>query len=537
MTEPYDVLVIGGGINGAGIARDAAGRGMRVLLCEKGDLAEGTSSRSSKLVHGGLRYLEQYAFRLVREALKEREVLLRIAPHIVWPMRFVIPHSPEQRPAWMLRLGLFLYDNLGGRVRLPGSRRLDLGRSPEGAPVQDRFRTAFEYADCWVDDARMVVLNALDAQQRGADIRIRVAAIQARRIGGLWQVQLRAEDGTTSEVQARALVNAAGPWVDSIIQGVAGSTARDRLRLVKGSHLVVRKLWDGKQAYLLQNDDKRVIFAIPYEDEFCLIGTTDTPFTGRAEDVAVDAAERAYLLRAVNRYLRRQVTQDDIVAEYAGIRPLHDDQAASASTVTRDYAFGIDAGAPGERLPPLLSIYGGKITTYRKLAEHALAKLAFQLAAPGSRLRLKGWTGDAPLPGGDMPDADFDVYLSQFCAARPWLPPALGHHYARLYGTRAEALLEGARSFADLGTHFGAQFYAREAEFLRRTEWARHPDDVLRRRTKHYLHLSPAAAAGIPGVVGAGLTGADVRWNARLLRITSCGYCPNSSPSCPPSRA
>ena len=494
MTAPYDILVIGGGINGAGIARDAAGRGLRVLLCEKGDLAEGTSSRSSKLVHGGLRYLEQFEFRLVREALIEREVLLRIAPHLVWPMRFVIPHSREQRPVWMLRLGLFLYDHLGGRIRLPGSRKLDLRTSPEGGPIQDRFRTAFEYADCWVDDSRMVVLNALDAQQRGADVRIGTEALHARRADGAWLVRLRAADGSLSEVRAFALVNAAGPWVDNIIHGVAGSTAKDKLRLVKGSHLIVRKLWDGKQAYLLQNDDKRVIFAIPYEDDFCLIGTTDTPFHGRAEDVAVDATERAYLLRAVNRYMKLAVAPADIAAEYAGIRPLHDDdRTAAARTVTRDYAFGIDAGGPGEALPPLLSIYGGKITTYRKLAEHALAKLAHLPAAPGIRLRvqLKSWTGDVPLPGGDMPDADFDAYLAGLRARHPWLPGTAAHHYARLYGTRAEALLDGARSLPDLGMHFGAQFYEREADFLRRTEWARYPDDVLRRRTKHYLHLSP----------------------------------------------
>ena len=400
----------------------------------------------------------------------------------------------------MLRLGLFLYDNLGGRVRLPGSRRLDLRHGPEGKPVQDRFRTAFEYSDCWVDDSRMVVLNALDAQQRGADIRIGVEALHARRADGVWRVGLRAADGTTSEVRARALVNAAGPWVDAIIHGVVGSKARDKLRLVKGSHLIVRKLWDGKQAYLLQNDDKRVIFAIPYENDFCLIGTTDTPFAGRAEDVTVDAAERAYLLRAVNRYLKDPVAPEDIVAEYAGIRPLHDgDRAAKAQSVTRDYAFGIDAGGPGEALPPLLSIYGGKITTYRKLAEHALAKLAFHLAAPGTRLRLKGWTGDVALPGGDMPGADFDAYLAALRGQYPWLPERLAHHYDRLYGTRAAALLDRARSMADLGRHFGAQFYEREAVFLRRTEWARHPDDVLRRRTKHYLHLSPGQQQAFAG--------------------------------------
>ena len=489
VSDLYDLLVIGGGANGAGIARDAAGRGLKVLLCEKGDLAEGTSSRSGKLIHGGLRYLEYYEFRLVREALKEREVLLRIAPHIVWPMRFVIPHSQEQRPAWMLRLGLFLYDNLGGRGRLPGTRKLDLRHAPEGVPVRDEFGTAFEYSDCWVEDARLVVLNALDAQARGADIRVRTAAVHARRDGDAWTVELRGPQGDAAVVRSRALANAAGPWVEQVIHGVVGSNAASKVRLVKGSHLIARKFWQGPQAYLLQNDDKRVIFVNPYEGDLCLIGTTDIPYEGRAEDVAVTDEERDYLLRAVNRYMKQGLTRADIVAEFSGIRPLFDDDAAAhASAVTRDYTFDIDTGGPDGRLPPMLSIFGGKITTYRKLAEHALNKLAPHL--PGM---LGGsWTGSAALPGGEMPGADFDAFLAGLQRRHPWLPERAGHHYARLYGTRAEHLLDGARTLDDLGQHFGGLLYEREALFLQRTEWACAPDDVLHRRTKHYLHLSAA---------------------------------------------
>ena len=437
MSDPFDLLVIGGGANGAGIARDAAGRGFSVLLCEKGDLGEGTSSRSGKLIHGGLRYLEYYEFRLVREALIEREVLLRIAPHIVWPMRFVIPHSREQRPVWMLRLGLFLYDTLGGRVQLPGTRRLDLRRAPEGAAIREEYRTAFEYSDCWVENARLVVLNALDAAGRGAEVLVGTEAVHARREGEVWHVALRAPDGGTRAVRARVLVNAAGPWVEKVIHGVVGSNAASRVRLVKGSHLVVRKFWDGPQAYLLQNDDKRVIFVNPYEGDLCLIGTTDIPYEGRAEDVAVDEAEREYLLRAVNRYTRHRLAPGDITYEYSGIRPLYDDDAAAnASAVTRDYSFDIDGG---DGRPPVLSIFGGKITTYRKLAEHAMGKLAPFLArrdeargTPRGEPRNKPWTGDTPLPGGDMPGADFDADLRDLRDRHPWLPAPVAHHYARL---------------------------------------------------------------------------------------------------------
>ncbi|MHB1302100.1 MAG: glycerol-3-phosphate dehydrogenase [Acidiphilium sp.] len=486
MNADYDLLVIGGGINGAGIARDAAGRGLRVLLCEKGDFAEGTSSRSGKLVHGGLRYLEYYEFRLVREALIEREVLLRAAPHIVWPMRFVLPHSPEQRPAWMIRAGLFLYDHLGGRKILPASRALDLNRAPEGEPIRDEYRRGFEYSDCWVDDARLVVLNLLDAARRGAAILPRTAAVSARRMDGLWQVELRGA-AETRHVSARILVNAAGPWVAEVMQGVAGLNTRARVRLVKGSHIVVRKFWDGQQAYLLQNDDKRVIFVNPYEGDLCLIGTTDIPYEGAAEDVAIDQTERDYLLRVVNRYMKTTLTPADIVAEFSGVRPLYDDRAANPSAVTRDYVFDIDH-RPGEA--PLLSIFGGKITTYRKLAEHALEKLKPYLNAGSS-----AWTEDAPLPGGAMANADFAGFLAALRHEYAFLPVALAHHYARLYGTRARDVLGVVRGMEALGRHFGGQLYAIEADFLRREEWATTAEDVLDRRTKHGLHLTRAERA------------------------------------------
>jgi glycerol-3-phosphate dehydrogenase len=481
MREAVDLLVIGGGINGAGIARDAAGRGLSVLLCEKGDLAEGTSSRSSKLIHGGLRYLEYYEFRLVREALIEREVLLRAAPHIVWPLRFVLPHSPEQRPAWLIRTGLFLYDHLGGRRRLPGTRRLDLRRAPEGVPIRDGFRIGFEYSDCWVEDSRLVVLNALDAAAHGAEILVRTAAVSARREGEAWRVGLRDEAGTERRVRARALVNAAGPWAGQVIGGVIGADSTYRVRLVKGSHVIVRKFWDGPQAYILQNDDRRVIFVIPYAGDLALIGTTDIPYDGRPEDVAATAEECEYLLRAVNRVMRTGLSAADILHVYSGVRPLHDDASANPSAVTRDYVFDVS----GE--PPVLSVFGGKITTFRKLAEHALDRLRPAFPQMGA-----AWTAAATLPGGDMPGADFDAFLCGLRARAAFLPADLAHHYARLYGTRALALLGSARGMADLGRHFGGLLYEREAEFLRQTEWARMPEDILRRRTKHYLHLSSA---------------------------------------------
>jgi D-erythritol 1-phosphate dehydrogenase len=483
-----DLLVIGGGVNGAGIARDAVGRGLSVVLCEKGDLAEGTSSRSGKLVHGGLRYLEYYEFGLVREALIEREVLLETAPHIIWPMRFVLPHSPEQRPAWMLWLGLFLYDHLGGRKRLPGCRRINLRAAPEGHIIRDEFGLAFEYSDCWVDDARLVVLNALDARQRGATVLTRTTAKSARRVDGLWQIDL-GEDGnaagTSYRLRARAIVNAAGPWVENVIGQVARLNSRRRVRLVKGSHIVVKKFWDGPQAYLFQNDDKRVIFVNPYEDDLCLIGTTDVAYAGAAEDVVIDDAEIDYLLAAVNRYVTHELRRADVQYAYSGVRPLYDDNAANPSAVTRDYVFDTDGGAGRA---PLLSVFGGKITTYRKLAEHAMAELA------GVFPRMGGaWTARAPLPGGDLPDSDFSRFLATIRQRHSWLPAPLAQHYARLYGTRIDAVLGSAGSLADLGRHFGGLLYEREARYLREIEWAQTADDILLRRTKHGLHLDRAA--------------------------------------------
>jgi glycerol-3-phosphate dehydrogenase len=479
-----DLAIIGGGINGAGIARDAAGRGLSVLLCEKGDLAEGTSSRSGKLVHGGLRYLEYYEFRLVREALIEREVLMRAAPHIIWPMRFVLPHSPEQRPAWMVRAGLFLYDHLGGRKLLPPSRRLDLRRAPEGGPIRPEYSVAFEYSDCWVDDARLVVLNALDAQARGAKILTRTAATTARRDGGLWVVDMRGQDGATSRVRARALVNSAGPWVEDVIGRVAGRNSRYKVRLVKGSHIVVPKFWEGPQAYLLQNDDKRVIFVNPYEGDKALIGTTDIPYTGRPEDVAIDPKEVDYLLRVVNRYAVKPLLPADVQSSFSGVRPLYDNDAgANASAVTRDYVFEVD---DPDGQPPMLSIFGGKITTFRKLAEHALERLLKTFPQAG-----KAWTADAALPGGDIPNADFAAFRRSVGADYAWLPAELADHYAHLYGTRIRDLLQGARSMADLGRPLGGLLYEREAQFLKQTEWAHTAADVLTRRTKHGLHMTP----------------------------------------------
>lgn len=474
-----DLIVIGGGINGAGIARDAAGRGLSVIMCEKGDLAEGTSSRSGKLIHGGLRYLEYYEFRLVREALIEREVLLRAAPHIVWPMRFVLPHSPEQRPAWLVRLGLLLYDHLGGRRQLPGCRRIDLGKAPEGAPLKDDFKLAFEYSDCWVDDARLVVLNAVDAEKRGAQILVRTAATSARRSDGKWQVEFRTSTGESRKATGKALVNSAGPWVETVINTVVGSNSSRRVRLVKGSHIIVKKFWQGPQAYLLQNHDKRVIFVNPYEADMALIGTTDIPYEGRAEDVAIAEDEVDYLLSAVNRYTRRQLARDDVLSSFSGVRPLYDDNAANPSAVTRDYVFDVEGA------PPLLSVFGGKITTYRKLAEHALQKLQPYFPQMG-----RDWTAGAPLPGGDMEGANFGAFFNDFRSRHAWLPQDLALHYARLYGTLSEHVLNGARSIADLGTPFGGNCYAAEIDYLRRSEWAQTAEDILFRRTKCGLHMS-----------------------------------------------
>ncbi|AJD44617.1 glycerol-3-phosphate dehydrogenase 2 (plasmid) [Rhizobium gallicum bv. gallicum R602sp] len=489
MTEPdlLDLFVIGGGINGAGIARDAAGRGLKVALCDKDDLAQGTSSRSGKLVHGGLRYLEYYEFRLVREALIEREVLLNAAPHIIWPMRFVLPHSPQDRPAWLVRLGLFLYDHLGGRKKLPGTRTLNLLRDPEGTPILDQYTRGFEYSDCWVDDARLVILNAVSAAEKGATILTRSAAISARRERGSWIVTTKNSlTGETRTFRAKCLVNCAGPWVMDIINRVTGSNSGRNVRLVKGSHIIVPKFWAGSNAYLVQNHDKRVIFINPYEGDKALIGTTDIAYEGRAEDVSADDAEIDYLLKAVNRYFKEKLRREDVLHSFSGVRPLFDDGKGNPSAVTRDYVFDLDetGGAP------LLNVFGGKITTFRELAERGMQRLKHIFPNMGG-----DWTEKAPLPGGEIPNADYETFANSLRDAYPWMPRKLVHHYGRLYGARTKNVIAGATGIQGLGRHFGGQLYEAEARYLVATEWAATAEDILYRRTKHYLHLSEAERA------------------------------------------
>lgn len=482
--QDVDLFVIGGGINGAGIARDAAGRGLSVVLCEKDDLAQGTSSRSGKLVHGGLRYLEYYEFRLVREALIEREVLMNAAPHIIWPLRFVLPHSPQDRPAWLVRLGLFMYDHLGGRKKLPGTRTLNLRRDPEGAPILDQYKRGFEYSDCWVDDARLVVLNAVDAAERGATVLTRSPAISARRENGGWRVTTKNTlTGETQEFTAKVLVNAAGPWVTDVLTRVAGSNSTRNVRLVKGSHIITKKFWDGPNCYLVQNHDKRVIFINPYEGDKALIGTTDIPYEGRAEDVTCDESEVEYLLNAVNRYFKEKLTAEDVLETFSGVRPLFDDGQGNPSAVTRDYVFDLDetGGAP------LLNIFGGKITTFRELAERGLHQIAKFFP------QMKGdWTVSAPLPGGDMPNADYDLFRQTLKTNFPWMPRELRDYYGRRYGTRTAMIAGEANGLSDLGRHFGGTLYEAEVRYLVAHEWALSAEDVIWRRTKHRLTMTEA---------------------------------------------
>ncbi|MCH8884692.1 MAG: glycerol-3-phosphate dehydrogenase [SAR324 cluster bacterium] len=491
--ESFDLLVVGGGINGCAIARDAAGRGLSVLLCEQGDLAQGTSSRSSKLIHGGLRYLEQFQFRLVREALAERELLLRNAPHAVRPLRFVLPHDASRRPAWMIRLGLLLYDALGARKRLPRSRAIDLRRDEAGAPLKPGFAKGFAYADCRADDSRLVLLNALGAAERGASIRPRTRFTAARHHAGRWVAELRpAPAGAASEppqpyeVEAGVLVNAAGPWLDRVMQSALGLTAYRHLRLVQGSHLVFPRLYEGEHAYILQHTDGRVVFAIPFLHRFTLVGTTDVPFSGDPAQARIAPEEAAYLCEAVNRYFQRPIAPEEAVWSYSGVRPLAEDRAASASRVSRDYVLELDAK---EGAAPLLAVIGGKLTAHRELAEKALEKLAPYLPDRG-----KPWTAEAPLPGGEVPGADLLAWGADFRARHPWLPEELARRLAALYGARAERVVGGAASLADLGRHFGAGLYEREAEYLVQVEWARSAEDILWRRTKLGLEFTAAEA-------------------------------------------
>lgn len=489
-TGPYDLAIVGGGVNGCGIARDAAGRGLACVLVEQNDLASATSSASTKLIHGGLRYLEHYEFRLVREALIEREVLLAAAPHFIWPLRFVLPHHAGLRPRWLIRIGLFLYDHLGGRKRLPGTRSVDLRKDVTGRPLKARFTRGFEYSDCWVEDARLVVMNARDAADRGADVHVRTRCVAATREAGLWRLVL--EDratGQTREIRARALVNAAGPWVSAFLSTGLRKNDPDRVRMVKGSHIVVRKLYDHDRCYIFQNADGRICFAIPYEEDFTLIGTTDLDYQGDPGAAAITEAEIGYLCGAVGEYFERKVEPADVVWTYAGVRPLYDDGASKAQEATRDYVLKLEAG---EGEAPLLNVFGGKITTYRKLAEAALDKLSPHFPQMGA-----SWTASAKMPGGDVPVERVDAAIADLKRAYPFLADRHARRLFRYYGTRAAALLGPAKSMADLGRRFGADLTEREVDWLMDREWAREPADVLWRRSKLGLRVTREEAAAL----------------------------------------
>jgi glycerol-3-phosphate dehydrogenase len=487
--DEVDLCVVGGGINGVGIARDAAGRGLSVVLVERDDLASGTSSASSKLVHGGLRYLEHFQFRLVREALAEREVLMRIAPHLVRPLRFVVPFRRGRRPAWLIRLGLFLYDRLGGRRSLARSASIDLKRGPSGDGLQPDLRRGFAYSDCRGDDARLVVVTARDAAARGARILTRTACTGARREDGLWVVSLADRiTGAEQSLRARALVNAAGPWVAQLCQS-AGVVPSHALRLVKGSHVVVPRLYQGEQAYLLPNADGRVVFIIPFEERFSLIGTTEVAVADAAGPVAISPEETRYLQAAVGSFLAQSFAAADVVWSYAGIRPLTDDGHVDPGAVSRDYLLELD-GKPGEA--PLLSVLGGKITTYRRLAERAVEKLQPHFAKLGRR-----WTADGLLPGGDLGAPDMMSLVSLAIANWPQLPPDLLRRLTRRHGSGIEEILTGVQRPADLGRHFGGLLFEREVEHFLRHEWAVTAEDILWRRTKEGMHMTPSAAAAL----------------------------------------
>jgi glycerol-3-phosphate dehydrogenase len=486
--QSIDLLVIGGGINGVGIARDAAGRGLKVVVVERSDLASATSSASTKLIHGGLRYLESFEFRLVRESLEERDRLLAIAPHIVRPMRFVLPHVRGLRPRWQIRLGLFFYDHIGARGKLPGSRSVRLAGEGHGEPLREQIAHGFEYSDCAVDDSRLVVLNAIDAANRGATVHTRAEFMSAQPVNGRWLANCRDTlSDQPLQFSARAIVNAAGPWVDRVLQVLPGSRAQSRLRLVRGSHIVVPRLYEGAHAYLLQNPDRRVVFVIPYQGAFTLIGTTDVPCQSAPETPEAGADEIDYLCATVNGYFRKTLGVRDVVWSYAGVRPLVDDEATEVSKVTRDYRLELSAEQPA-----VLSVFGGKLTTYRRLAEAVLEKLHPFIG--GTR---QSWTDRAPLPGGDLPRGDFDAFLAYVNRRWSFLPPALACRLARAYGTRIEAILGMASTMADLGEHFGAGLTAAELGYLVESEWAVTAEDILWRRTKLGLHMTEAQRTSV----------------------------------------
>jgi glycerol-3-phosphate dehydrogenase len=492
-TLTVDLLVVGGGINGAGIARDAVGRGLSVCLVEQDDLANHTSSAATKLIHGGFRYLEYYEFRLVREALIERERLLGIAPHLIQPISLVLPHVPALRSRWYMRLGLFLYDHIGGRKRLPATKSVRFDRNVKlGQPLQSHLKYGFVFADCWGQDSRLVILNALDAAERGATIKTRTRLLSAQPQDNRWVAICEdTRTGLRKTMRARAIVNAAGSWVGDIIKDRLHSQSQKHVRLIKGSHIVIPRLYEGNHAYFLQNPDGRIEFVIPYEHNYTLIGTTDIPFTGDPSNVVISAEETNYLCECVNRYFKKQIAPSDVVWSYAGVRPLYDDDATSAAAVTRDYELELHGD---DRTPVLLSVFGGKITTYRKLAEHALEKL--QPLIGGS---VESWTGSTALPGGDIPasrkpDDDIDRFVAHTQSRWPFLSTSLARRLARTYGTRLARILGDAKSLGDLGEDFGAGLTQSEVDYLCKYEWAQTAEDILWRRTKMGLHLPEGAA-------------------------------------------
>ena len=480
----FDLAVIGGGINGCGIARDAAGRGLSVFLCEQNDLASGTSSASTKLIHGGLRYLEYYEFRLVRESLREREVLLNAAPHIIWPLRFILPHHKGLRPAWMIRLGLFLYDHIGGRKLLPPTSSVNLATDEAGASLKGSYTKGFEYSDCWVMDSRLVILNAQDAAARGAEIRVRTPLLSAERTKDIWTLKiLDKKSGVESTVKARALVNASGPWLDSTLNHISHSRTAEHIRMVKGSHILVDKLFDHDRAYIFQNDDNRIIFAIPFQNRFTLIGTTDVDFSGKPDEVAIDDEEIRYLCEAANEYFTTQISPESVIYSYSGIRPLFDDGRSDAKAATRDYVLKLDTG---DEEPPLLSIYGGKITTYRKLAESVLDKLKSFLP------EMEGpWTEGADLPGGDFAPDGFQQEVEKLCTSCPVISQEHATRLIRTYGTCAHEMCRSIQTTKQLGIDFGHHLYSFEVDYLLTREWAQSAEDILWRRTRMGLFLNP----------------------------------------------
>ena len=504
--DRYDILVVGGGINGTGIARDAAGRGLAVLLCEQDDLAAHTSSASTKLIHGGLRYLEDLHFGLVRKALIEREILLACAPHLMRPLRFVVPHVRQLRSRWQLRTGLFLYDHLARRRRLAASAEIDLQAHPAGTSLLPGYTRGFIYSDGFTDDSRLVVLNALDAAQRGARVLTRTRCERIEPHGRDW-IATVVENSRPREILARAVVNATGPWVSRFVADASPVRAARHVRLVKGSHIVLPRLFAHRFAYLFQGEDRRIVFAIPYQHELTLIGTTDVEYGGDPTDVAIESQEVTYLCQAVNRYLQHQSTPADVLWSYCGVRPLLDDASASPSSVTRDYALELDR-APA----PLLSVFGGKITTYRKLAESAVNLLARELGSRG-----QPWTAAAILPGGDLPGASFAVFLRTLARRYPWLPAPLRQRYAQAYGTRIERIVGDARRLADLGPELTAGLHEREAEYLCREEWARTSQDILWRRTKLGLRARAGSTEGLESWL---------RARARATALTATGFSP-----------